>query len=189
MGGLFNIYIGSGYHCINHKILIYIKMDFIEYTNSWARAEVFQARIMIGIGIALAVVFYIIFKSQNELLKGTLVPLGLLVAVLVGYGGYITYSRPAHATQSIALYQKSQPEAIKKEKAKHINDNKAGKTLLKFVYPILMLLSVIALLLVSKHYYKGLALGLIVLFVSTYIMDNGFVSRSDAFLNFLHKLG
>ena len=163
-------------------------MDFIEYTNTWAKSEVTQGRIMIGIGILLLLTLYAIFRSQNELLKGALIPLGLLVVVLIGYGGYILSSRPAHAKSSIASYQSAEKEAIAKEKEKHINDNKAGKTLIRFVYPGLMLLSIVALFFVSTPYYKGMALGFILLFVSTYIMDSGFVSRSDAFLDFLGTL-
>jgi len=163
-------------------------MDFIEYTNTWAKSEVTQGRIMIGIGILLLFVFYSIFRSQNELLKGSLFPLGLLLVVLIGYGSYILFSRPAHAKESIALYQESKTEAIEAEKVKHINDNKAGKTLLRYAYPVLMIISALALLFVSSQYYKGMALGFVLLFVSTYIIDNEFVSRSDAFLPFLNNL-
>jgi len=163
-------------------------MDFIEYTNAWAKSEVVQARVMIGIGLLFLYVFYGIIRSQNELLKGALIPLGLLLVVLIGYGSYILYSRPAHARESIALYQKSKIEAIEKEKVKHINDNKAGKTLIKYVYPILMIISATALFILQSQYFKGMALGFLLLFVSTYIMDSGFVSRSDAFLTFLNNL-
>ena len=161
-------------------------MEFIEYTNIWVKSEVTQARIMIGLGLLLLFVFYSIFRSQNELLKGALIPLGLLFGVLIGYGSYILYSRPVHAKESIALYQKSTFEAIEKEKVKHINDNKTGKTLIKYVYPILMIISVIALFILESQYYKGMAIGFLLLFISTYIIDSGFVSRSDAFLAFLN---
>ncbi|MEL6592482.1 MAG: hypothetical protein AAFQ68_20455 [Bacteroidota bacterium] len=163
-------------------------MDFIEYTNTWAKSEVTQGRIMIGIGILLLVALYGIFRSQNELLKGALIPLSLLTLVLIGYGSYILYSRPAHARDSIALYQSTETEAIVKEKEKHINDNKAGKRLIKFVYPSIILLSVIAIFLLSSPYYRGMALGFILLAVSTYIIDYGFVSRSDAFIAFLDAM-
>jgi len=163
-------------------------MDFIEYTNNWVKSELTQGRIMVGVGILLAVVFYTIYRSHNELLRGSLIPLGLLLFVLIGYGFYILNSRPAHAKERIALFEKSKLDAIQKEKAKHINDNKAGKTLLKYVYPGLIILSAMALFLVASQYYKGMALGFIFLFVSIYIMDNGFVSRSDAFLSFLDSL-
>ena len=163
-------------------------MDFIEYANNWAKSEVTQGRIMIGVGLLLLFVLYVIFRSQNEFLRGSLIPLGLLILILVGYGGYILYSRPAHVVESISLYQESTSEAIEREKIKHVNDNKAGKTLLKYVYPSLIIVSAGALLLLSSAYYQGMALGFVIVFASTYIIDNGFVTRSDAFLSFLNNL-
>ena len=160
-------------------------MDFIEYTNAWVRSEVIQGRIMIGVGLLLLFVFFSIFRSQNELLKGILIPLGLLLLILIGYGSYILYSRPAHARKSISLYEKSREKAIEKEKVKHVNDNKAGKALLRYVYPTLMMLSALVLLFIPSPYYQGMAVGFVLLFASTYIIDYGFVSRSDAFLSFL----
>ncbi len=163
-------------------------MDFIEYTNTWVKSEVTQGRIMITIGILLIFAMYSIFISHNDLLKGSLIPLGLLVTILIGYGSFILYSRPAHAQESIALYEQSKSEAIESEREKHISDNKAGKTLLRYVYPSLMILSALALFFLSNQYYKGMALGFVLLFLSTYLIDNGFVTRSDAFLTFLNNM-
>lgn len=162
-------------------------MDFIEYINTWVKSEVLQGRIMLGIGIMLLFGFVAILRSENALMRGSLIPLGLLLIVLIGYGSYILYSRPAHVKESISLYERSAKEAITQETAKHINDNKAGKTLLR-IYPILMLVSVIVLFFVSAPYYKGMALGFALLFISIFIIDSGFVSRSDSFLTFLKTL-
>lgn len=162
-------------------------MDFIEYADSWAKSEVIQGKIMIGIGMLLLIAFIAVIKNQNELLRGTLIPMGLLLAIFIGYGGYILYSRPAHVKESISFYQQAKKEAIEKEEIKHINDNKVGKTLLK-VYPILMLISIVALLFMSNPYYKGLALGFAILCIAIYIIDYGFVSRSDSFLSFLSEV-
>ena len=160
-------------------------MDFVEYTNTWAKSEVLQGKIMVGLGVLLILAFVAILRSEHELLKGSLIPFGLLLVVLIGYGSYILYSRPAHAKESIALYQKSAQEAITNEIAKHTNDNKAGKTLMRFVYPTLIIVSALMLFFIPGAYYKGMAIGFIILFASTYIMDYGFVSRSDAFIYFL----
>lgn len=161
-------------------------MEFIEHTSAWAEGEVFQGKIMIATGFFFAAIFVGIYRSEDPFLKGSLVPLGLMMLVLLGYGSFIIYSRPKHAKEIIGLYQKSSDEAIKQEIAKHINDNKAGKLLMQ-VYPILILVSTIALVFASVPYYKGMALGFIILFISTFIIDNGFVSRSDAFLSFLKQ--
>lgn len=161
-------------------------MEFTNYTNEWAKSEVLQGRIMIGIGIFISIVFVAILRSDNALLKGSIIPLSLLLTILLGYGSYMLYSRPAHAKEIIALYQKSPDKAIQQEKAKHINDNKMGKILIR-IYPVLMLVSIIALIFVSSPHYKGMAVGFALLFIATFLIDNGFVSRSDNFLSFLNQ--
>ena len=143
---------------------------------------------MVGMGVLMVAIIVSILRSQNELLRGAIIPLSLLLLILVGYGSYILYSRPAHARSSIALYQQDRATATEQEKSKHINDNKAGKTLMRYVYPGLMLLSVLTLLVMSSPYYRGMALGFVLLFVCTYVIDYGFVSRSDDFISFLNTL-
>ncbi len=159
-------------------------MDFIQQLQIWEKAELLQAKIMIGIGVVALFAFIGIFRSESELLRGMLIPLGLILVILIGYGGYILQSRPAHAKEAIALYQKDREEGIKKEIEKHETDNKAGNTLLK-VYPIILLLSSLALIFVHSPYYKGMALGFALLAITTFIMDYGFVSRSNTVLEFL----
>ena len=52
----------------------------------------------------------------------------------------------------------------------------------ELVFPVLLLFFM------QSPYYKGMALGFIVLAVSTYIIDTGFVTRSEAFIAFLENL-
>ncbi len=163
-------------------------MEFIEYTNTWVKSEALQGKIMIAVGIIVLLACIAIIRSENELLRGSLISIGLLVVFLIGYGSFILYSRPAHARESIAAYQQSAPEAIELETAKHINDNKAGKTLMRYVYPILIVISALSLLLISSAYYQGMAIGFVFLFAATFIVDYGFVSRSDAFIEFMKSL-
>ena len=163
-------------------------MEFTTYMNAWVKSEVAQGRIMIGLGVVFILAFYGIFRGQHELLKGALIPLALLILVLIGYGSFILFDRPAHAKESIALFESSSVEGIEKEQAKHINDNKAGKTLMRFVYPSLILVSGVLLFVLPSFYYKGMSIGFLVLFAATYIIDYGFVSRSDRFLEFLGTL-
>ncbi len=143
-------------------------MDFIEYINYWAKSEIAQGRIMIGVGVLVLFAFYFIFHSQSELLKGMLVPLALLILVLVGYGGYILYSRPAHAKDSIARYEQNKVQAIEMERAKHINDNKVGNTLVR-IYPILVITAIVAFFFISVPYYKGMAIGFGLLFIAAFL--------------------
>jgi len=162
-------------------------MEFADHINDWAKSEVLQGKIMIAIGIFLSILFIAILQSDYALLKGSIIPLSLLLAILLGYGCYMLYSRPAHAKEIIRLHQKYPDEAIKQEREKHINDNKIGKVLLR-VYPLLMLVSIGTLVFVSSPHYKGMAVGFALLFIAMFIIDNGFVSRSDGFLAFLKEL-
>lgn len=157
-------------------------MDFVHQLEFWEKGELLQGKIMIGWGILFLIAFIWIFRSQNEFLRGALLPLALLMLVLIGYGGYILQSRPAHTKQSIALYRESKEEAIVKEIEKHTNDNKVGKTLIKYVYPTLIIVSALVMLLTSNFYYRGMAIGFVLLFVTAFIIDNGFVSRSEQVL-------
>lgn len=162
-------------------------MDFIEQVNEWNKGEVVQARTMVAIGALFVIVFLGIMRSEVQFMKGALIPVGLIILLLIGYGGYILYSRPLHAKQSVELYQKSQKEAVAKELVKHTNDNKAGKTLIK-IYPVLAIISLLILMFVPNQYFKGMAMGFTFLFLITHIMDHGFIRRSDVVIAFLSKL-
>lgn len=166
-----------------------VRMNFIDYTNAWVKSEVTQGRIMIGIGVLALAVLFAIWRGEHALLKGALIPGGLLVLMLAGYGAYISQSRPAHGAKSIALFEQNEQEAITQEIAKHTADNVAGKTLMRWVYPGLILLAAALLLFTGDPYYRGMCLGFVVLFVSAFIMDSGFVMRSDAFIAFLEGKG
>lgn len=158
----------------------------MEYANEWAKNEVYQGKIMIAKGVVLAIAFILICRNDNELLRGMLIPVGMLLVILLGYGSYILYSRPAHAKEIITIYKTSPEEAVKLEIAKHKKDNKAGKLLIR-IYPILTFISIVLLFFASSLHYRGTALGSALLFVSAFLIDSGFVSRSDAFLLFLKK--
>lgn len=161
-------------------------MDFTQQLELWEKGELLQGKIMIGIGVLFLIAFVWILRSQNELLRGVLIPMGILLLVLIGYGGAILYTRPIHTKTSIELYEKSEKEAVQKEIEKHTNDNKAGKTLLK-IYPLLAILALVALWLVPSPYYKGMAIGFALVFIATFIIDYGFVFRSDVVLKALGK--
>lgn len=153
-------------------------MTFHQILQVWLKGELLQGKLMIIVGVLLFIAAIAIYRSHSELLRGSLLPLGFLVVTLIGYGGFILQSRTLHVAQSQALYESSSAEAIAKELKKHNSDNNIGKTLLK-IYPILVIGSMIALVLVQGGFYKGMALGFALVFISAFIIDYGFVSRSE----------
>ena len=134
----------------------------------------------------MKICLFFILKGQHALLRGTLIPLGLLSLVLVGYGSFILYSRPQHAKQSMEIFENNWQEGVEKEKEKHINDNKAGKALMSYVYPGLILLGALGMFFFKSPSIQGVFLGIIVLAASIFVLDYGFVSRSDAFIEYLN---
>lgn len=162
-------------------------MSFNQILQIWLKGELLQGKAMIIIGLVLLLAVIAIFRSHNELLQGAILPLGLLVLVLIGYGGYILQSRPAHVLKSEALYKTSPSEAITREVKKHTSDNQIGNTLLK-VYPSLVIVTIVALMLLSSAFHQGMALGFTLMLLAALIIDNGFVSRSDVVIKAISKL-
>ena len=54
-------------------------MDLLKQTMIWIKGEVWQGKIMLFLGILFLIAFVIIIRSQHDLLRGMLIPLGLLL--------------------------------------------------------------------------------------------------------------
>ncbi|MBO9490368.1 hypothetical protein J7384_08345 [Endozoicomonas sp. G2_1] len=162
-------------------------MNFNQILQIWLKGELLQGKVMIIVGVLLLLAAIAIFRNQNELLRGTLLPIGFLITVLIGYGGYILQSRPAHVAQSEALYHSSPIQAVAREIDKHTSDNQIGNTLLK-IYPVLAIIAIVVLMWLPSGSYRGIALGFTFVFLSALIIDNGFVTRSNAVIQAISKL-
>ena len=161
-------------------------MNILQHTEEWVKSEVFQGKIMFVIGILFSIAFISIIKSQNVLLKGTLIPLGFMLVILFGYGGFQILKRPTHLLKVKETYHQNSQKAITAEYEKTIKDHK-NYSMLKKVWVVLIILSAIAFLLFSKEYFKGLSIGLIALFLTTLIVDSILHQRLLAYLEYLKK--
>ena len=161
-------------------------MNIIQHTEEWVKGEVFQGKIMLAIGILLSIAFFTIIKGQNDLLKGTLIPLGFMLVILFGYGGFQTYKRPAHLQKVKEVYQQNPQKAINAEYEKAIKDHN-NYSMLKRVWTVLIVLSAIGFFLFSKEYFKGLSIGLIALFLTTLIVDSILHQHLLVYLEYLKK--
>lgn len=160
-------------------------INFTEHIHNWAKAEVLQGKIMIVVGVLFLIALLSILKSQHQLLRGASIPFSIIVTILIGYGSYVIHSRTMHIKERLALFQKSQQEAIVKEKNKHAKEYKMGKIFMK-TYPILVIITMVALLFLNSTYYQGWCIGMAILSIIAFIVDYGFVSRSSTFLSFLN---
>lgn len=156
-------------------------MELLKFTAEWVKGEIFQGKIMLAIGMLLLIGGIAIIKSSHELLQGTLVPLGLILMVFIGYGGFQTFGRQSHITKVSTVHKESPEKAIKQEHDKALRDVRTYKNL-KIVWSVLIVLSVIVYFIFSKDYFKGVAIGLIGLFLTTLIVDSILHYRLEIYL-------
>jgi len=162
-------------------------MDLIQHTSVWAKGDLFQGRIMLFVGILLLVSGIAILTSNHTLLKGTLIPIGLAVLILVGYGSFLAFSRSGHLETTRAAYLENQEQAIQQEYKKALVDNK-NYTMLKPIWIGLIIVSAILFIVVKTDYLKGLSLGLIGLFFIALLVDALLHHRLKPYVDFLTEL-
>ncbi len=162
-------------------------MELLKYTSEWVEGEIFQGKIMLTIGLLILIGGIAIIKSNHELLQGALIPLGLMLMIFLGYGGYQTFGRQSQITKVTAVYEESPEKALKQEYDKALKGDKTFKTL-KIVWSVLIVLSVIVYFIFSKDYFKGLAIGLMALFLTTLIVDSILHYRLETYLKGLTEM-
>src|SRR5215469_2629031 len=102
-------------------------MDFIKHLHVWVIGETAQGRVMVVAGVLLLIAALLIFRSENVLLRGMMIPLALLVAMNLGYG-YVLVSRPRTSLKTEVAYRQSQTQTVERELNKATNDEKYYKS-------------------------------------------------------------
>lgn len=162
-------------------------MELIDYTSAWVKGEVFQGKIMIVLGLLFLLGFIAIFRSQDEFVRGLLIPFGLIVLVLIGYGGMQVTVRPEHVAKVESLAQENPQEALDKELAKSQNDHKVYSNIVK-VWPLFIIAAIILFYLISSSYWKGFSVGIMILFAGMIILDSTLHHRLLKYLDGLNQL-
>lgn len=161
-------------------------MDLIKHTAEWASGDALQGKIMLGLGVLMLVLAFLILRSDHQMLRGMLIPIGLISAIGLAYGGFLTFSRPTHVLKVTELYQKDAKAAVTQELAKAENDHKTYSALLK-VWPVLIAISALLLLFITKEYYRGLLLGLVGLFFIGLLLDTFLHHRLQPYYDVLKQ--
>jgi len=156
-------------------------MELIQYTSEWVKGEINQGKILIIIGVISLIVSVFIFKGTNEILRGMLIPLGLLGIMFLGYGVFQAFGKESHLTKVTESYKENTQNTIQKEYEFAQKGDKSF-TRLKPIWALLIVVSVALYFIVSKDYFKGLAIGLMVLFLSTLILDSVMHYRLKTYL-------
>ena len=145
-------------------------MDVLQTVQVWAKGDATQCKVMLVVGILMALVVIFIFRSETPLLKGMLIPFSLMALVGLGYGGFLSFTRAAHANSVVERYETEREQVLKEELEKAERDAKAYST----VPPIWTVGIIICLGLfffLPGEYWKGLSLGLILMFVGVLFLD------------------
>lgn len=162
-------------------------MNLIEHTTTWVNGEVMQGKIMLGIGILFLVAAGAIFKSDHELLKGSLIPLGLITLMLCGYGSFQIFGRPPHIQKVSELHAENPQKAIEQEMVKAQKDDKIYSTVKK-AWIVFMVIVAICSLFLTSDYYRGLSIGLMLMFLSMLIIDTTLHHRLKTYMEALSQM-
>ncbi|MGB0403940.1 MAG: hypothetical protein ACPGEG_07575 [Salibacteraceae bacterium] len=162
-------------------------MEFIEQTTKWGLGDALQGKLMIAMGVTSLIFMFLIFKSENGILKGMLIPLGILMLIGIGYGGFLSFSRPGHVVNASEMYQTKPQLAVEQELLKAERDNKNYSIIIK-VWPVSMAITALLLFFFHGDYARGLLMGLLVLFVFGLLVDTFLHQRLEPYLELLQRL-
>jgi len=149
-----------------------MKNDYFQGYYTWTKGEMEQGKWMVAVALLLVPVLILLVKNSNVLLRGMALPLFLLFAANIGYGGYLLLNRgQSQVVEKNELYsQLPIEEALKKESQKLKKDNSVF-LILKKTWITLIIVSLILFLLTEGH-YKGVALGFAITFMSLLTIDS-----------------
>jgi hypothetical protein len=162
-------------------------MELLDYTSNWVKGEVTQGRIMVFIAALVIVAAFAIFKSNHEILKGTLIPLTLVIVAIGGYGSFQIFGRPGHVQKVETIYNESPEKAIGAEYEKGLKDRKIY-TMIKKVWAGIIILGGILFFVFSSHYFKGLSIGISILGIAGMLLDSTLHYRLETYITNLETL-
>lgn len=162
-------------------------MELIKHTAEWVNGEVTQGKIMVAIGILMVIAGIAIFRSEHEILRGALIPVALAVLLTLGYGSFMVVGRPAHQAKITKVYEENPEKAVGMEYEKAMRDHKTY-SMLRFIWPSLIIISAIFYAFAGREYFQGLAIGLIFLFLTGLILDGTLHHRLGFYLEAIREM-
>jgi hypothetical protein len=160
-------------------------MDFIQQIQVWTRGELEQGKWMLVISLLLLPVLFLLLKSGNALSRGMVIPLSVLFLIIAGYGSYLVISRTKNTEQIENEFRQNAGQTIESQHQKATKDEK-DFTLLKSIWGAMVVVSIL-LYFFTKEYYRGLSLGLAVMFVGLLITDTFLHYRLNQYRNALQE--
>jgi len=162
-------------------------MELIKHTIQWVNGEVLQGKTMLVLGVIVGFAAFFVIRNNNEILKGMLIPLGLITLILIGYGTMQVIVRPKHIPKVEEMYKSNPKQALETELGKAIKDDKTYSMVPYFWFTGIAIAGFIFFF-TSQYYYKGLSIGLIGLFLTMLILDSTLQHRLVIYLKALKEL-
>lgn len=162
-------------------------MDAVQHFQTWVIGETAQGRVMLVVGILLSIAAFLIFKSDNPLLRGALIPVIVLLAINLGYGAVLV-SRPSTSQSVEAAFRQNENETRVQQVEKATKDAGAFASL-RPIWAALIAISLVSFLVLANDYYRGLSLSLAALFLGALIIDSFLHHRLVVYAGALQGLG
>lgn len=136
---------------------------------------------MLIVGAVLLLASILAWRNGGEMLRGMLIPLGVLMLIATGYGGFMQVNRPAHATALAERYQRD-PELSRTAEISRLQNDCANYRKMNMIWSTIFLTAIALIFLAGSGTWKGVALGLIVLSSVGFVVDNFLFHRAAVYL-------
>lgn len=161
-------------------------MSAVPHLHAWVIGEDMQGRVMLIVGGLLLIGIPFILKSDSAILRGMLIPLLVLIAMNVGYGGLLV-ARPLTSAKTEEAYRQNTSATLERELGKARKD----ETYYARARPTWALLTAVAVLLFfafNSNYLRGLSLGLTAMFFGALLIDTFLHVRLLTYIDAMGKL-
>lgn len=161
-------------------------MNYLQQLQNWSKSDTLQGWIMLCMAMVLIVMVTFIYKSVNPLLRGMLVPISLLLLMNLGYGGYLVFKKSKNVVVIKQQFQRHPNQTIKNQLTQVQKEDKSY-TKTTTIWAVFLVISVVLYFVFGKDYYKGVALGLMVMFLGMLIIDAFLHHSLKAYLSALKE--
>jgi len=153
----------------------------IAHTNTWAQGDIAQGKLMLIVGVIVLLASILAWRNGGEMLRGMLIPCGVIVLISTGYGGLMQVTRPAHATAFAQRYQQD-PEVAKAVEIARVENDCTNYRMMNFIWSTICIAGITLIFLAGSDTWKGVALGLILLSSVGFVADNFLHHRAEVYL-------
>ena len=145
-------------------------MELLQHIQEWVKGELAQAKIMITIGIIILVAIFYIYKSSNAIVNGTLIPVGLIIIALLGYGSFMFHDRNKRLSLIQKEYEQTSSISFDTEKTK-IEEGIASCKITIRVWYALIVIGIGLFFFFTQPYYRGIGIGIALLGITLLLVD------------------